>query len=111
MVTVIPTDAHSSPMRPSDPFVRTMSTKLFKQVNNSTAPPTSMPPVPGMFYLSSFELVAFITFYLSVDTDVPMREWFARNASANESSLSLFKQSLKTPLGMSNAVSFPQCFI
>lgn len=39
-----------------------------------------------------------------------MREWFARNESANESSLSLFKQSLKAPLGTSN-VSFPQCFI
>ena len=99
MVTVIPVDAHSSPIRPSDPFARTMSTKLFKQVSNSTAPPTSMPPMPGMIYnLQSFDLVAFIKFYLSVDTDVPMREWFARNASANESSPSLFKQSLKAPL-------------
>lgn len=38
-----------------------------------------------------------------------MREWFARRASANDSSLSLFKQSLKAPIGMSN-VLFPQCF-
>lgn len=76
---VLPPDAHSSPIRSGDPFTRTVSTKLFKQVNNSTAPPTSMPRVP-------------------VDTDVPLREWFARNASTNESSLNLFKQSLKAPL-------------
>src|SRR6266699_302665 len=61
------------------------------------------------FITFELELVTLIKFYLSVDTDVPMREWFARNASANESSLSLFKQSLKGPLGTSN-VSFPQCF-
>src|SRR6266702_1455692 len=33
------------------------------------------------------------------EVELPMREPFARNASANESSLSLFKQSLKVPLG------------
>jgi hypothetical protein len=100
VVTVIPKDAHSSPIRPSDPFARTMSAKLFKPVRNSTAPPTSMPPMPGMFITSV--LVTYIKSYLSVDTDLPMGEWFAQNGSANESSLSLFKQSLKAPLGTPN---------
>ena len=49
MVTVIPTDAHSSPIRPSDPFARTISAKLFKPVKDSTAPPTSMTPMPRMY--------------------------------------------------------------
>jgi hypothetical protein len=54
-VTVIPKDAHSSPIRPSDPFARAMSAKLFRPVKDSTAPPTSMPPMPGMIYdLRSF---------------------------------------------------------
>lgn len=47
LLTVISTDAHSSPIRPSDPFARTMSAKLFKPVKDSTAPPTSMPLLPG----------------------------------------------------------------
>ncbi|KAH9997420.1 hypothetical protein BJV74DRAFT_883424 [Russula compacta] len=76
-------DAHSSPIRPSDPFPRAISARLFKPAKESTAPPTSMPPLLGL------------------DTDLPMHESFAQNSSANESSpsLSLFKHSLKVPLG------------
>jgi hypothetical protein len=50
-VMAILIDAHSSPRRPSDPFARTMSAKLFKPVKDSTAPPTSMPLLPGTFHI------------------------------------------------------------
>ncbi|KAI0291220.1 hypothetical protein B0F90DRAFT_389811 [Multifurca ochricompacta] len=75
-------DAQSSPAKPSDPFARSMSAKLFKPVvQDSTAPLTSMSPLPG------------------TDADSPTREPFPRNTPVNESSFSLLKQSLKIPLG------------
>ncbi|KAN0135253.1 hypothetical protein V8E53_006818 [Lactarius tabidus] len=79
-VTAISTDTLPSPTRSDDPFPRSMSAKLFQPIKESTAPPTSMRPLPD-------------------EAESPMRSPIARNASANESSLSLFKQSLKGPLG------------
>jgi serine/threonine-protein kinase GIN4 len=46
-VTAISTDTLSSPTRSDDPFPRSMSAKLFHSIKESTAPPTSMRPLPG----------------------------------------------------------------
>ncbi|KAF8262824.1 hypothetical protein EI94DRAFT_655407 [Lactarius quietus] len=75
-----PPSTAPSPTRSDDLFARNMSAKLFQSAKESTAPPTPMPSLPD-------------------EAESPMREPIARNASANESSLSLFKQSLKVPLG------------
>jgi hypothetical protein len=47
MVTIISVDACSSPTRTNDPFARTMSSRLFKPIQESSVPPSSMPPLPG----------------------------------------------------------------
>jgi hypothetical protein len=47
-VIVIPIDARSTPTRPNDLFARSMSARLFKPVKESSIPPTSMLPLPGM---------------------------------------------------------------
>ncbi|KAH9018435.1 hypothetical protein EDB85DRAFT_617178 [Lactarius pseudohatsudake] len=71
-----------SPTKSDDLFAQTMSAKLFKPIREATVSPAPTPPLP-----------------VADEVALPMREPFTRNASANESSLSLLKQSLKFPLG------------
>lgn len=97
-MTVIFTDTPPSPTRSEDLFARSMSTKLFQSIKESTAPPSPMPFLPGG--ISDYDRIVTLTSTLVTDeAELPLREPIARNASANESSLSLLKQSLKVPLG------------
>jgi hypothetical protein len=100
VVTIISTDMPPSPTRSDDLFATAMSAKLFQPIKESTAPPTSMPLLPGT--LLDYDRIVPVTLTnLTDEAELPMREPIARNASANESSLNLFKQSLKVPLGCS----------